>query len=84
MSVSFCFRDELSQSEENSSKTVPVQASSKETSEESVNMLNSEECAEETCYPEKLTTNSNCEAETLRGVKPATEQVQLFKQEDLH
>ena len=79
-----CFRDELSQIEENSSKTVPVQASSKETSEESVNMLNSVECAGETCYPEKLTTNSYCEAETSQGVKPATEQVQLFKQEDLN
>ena len=58
-----CFRDDLSQSEENSSKTVPVQASSKETSEESMNMLHSVESAEETCYPEKL-TSSNCEAET--------------------
>ena len=75
-----CFRDDLSQIEENSSKTAPVQGSSKETSEESVNMLNSVECAEETCYPEKP-TNSNCEAETMQGVKPATEQ-QPFKQEN--
>ena len=53
-----CFRDELSQIKENSSKTVPVQVSSKETSEESMNMLHSVKSAEETSYPKKL-TNSN-------------------------
>ena len=77
-----CFRDELSQIKENSSKTVPVQVSSKETSEESMTMLHSVESAEETCYLKKL-TNSNFEAEPSQGVKPATEQ-QPFKQEDLH
>ena len=81
MTVSFPSRDERSQIKENSSKTVPVQASSNET-EESVSMLISVECAEETGYSEKL-TKSNCEAETSQGLNPTTEQ-QPFKQEDLH